>query len=70
MELSDLKVFNGQLLSVDDRTGVVYKILPGQEKPIPWVLLADGDGLVAKGLEISPTLFTIYLDVGLVIVCM
>ena len=51
MELSDLKVFNGGLLSVDDRTGVVYKIDAGSDKPIPWVLLTDGDGHVAKGDE-------------------
>ena len=25
MELSDLKMFNGKFLSVDDKTGIVYK---------------------------------------------
>ena len=48
MELSDLVVFNGKLYSVDDRTGVVYHI--DGNKAVPWVILADGDGSVAKGL--------------------
>lgn len=48
MELSELVVFNGKLYSVDDRTGVVYQI--DGNKAIPWVILPDGDGGVAKGL--------------------
>lgn len=47
MELSELVVFNGKLYSVDDRTGVVYHI--DGEKAVPWVILPDGDGSVAKG---------------------
>ena len=31
MELSDLAVFNGHLYTVDDRTGVVYKISKDQK---------------------------------------
>ena len=50
MELSDLKVFDGHLHSVDDRTGVVYRWL-SPAKAIPWVLLNDGDGTVAKGFK-------------------
>ena len=42
MELSELTVFNGRLLSLDDRTGIVYNIVG--DKVIPWVILADGDG--------------------------
>lgn len=49
MELSDLKVFDGNLLSVDDRTGVVYKII--NDTPIAWVLLNDGDGNEVKGFK-------------------
>ncbi|XP_072225064.1 soluble calcium-activated nucleotidase 1 isoform X2 [Leuresthes tenuis] len=49
MELSDLVVFNGKLYSVDDRTGVVYHI--DGNKAVPWVILADGDGSVAKGFK-------------------
>lgn len=48
MELSELVAFNGKLYSVDDRTGVVYHI--DGDKAIPWVILPDGDGSVAKGL--------------------
>lgn len=47
MELSELVVFNGKLYSVDDRTGVVYHI--DGNKAVPWVILPDGDGSVAKG---------------------
>lgn len=47
MELSELVVFNGKLYSVDDRTGIVYHI--DGNKAVPWVILTDGDGNVAKG---------------------
>lgn len=47
MELSELVAFNGKLYSVDDRTGIVYRI--DGEKAVPWVILTDGDGSVAKG---------------------
>ncbi|XP_059128212.1 soluble calcium-activated nucleotidase 1 isoform X2 [Peromyscus eremicus] len=47
MELSDLIVFNGKLYSVDDRTGVIYQI--EGTRPVPWVILSDGDGTVEKG---------------------
>jgi len=49
MELSELVVFNGKLYSVDDRTGVVYNI--DGDKAVPWVILPDGDGTVAKGFK-------------------
>lgn len=49
MELSELVVFNGRLYSVDDRTGVVYRI--DGNKAVPWVILPDGDGSVAKGFK-------------------
>lgn len=49
MELSELAVFNGKLYSVDDRTGVVYHI--DGDKAVPWVILPDGDGSVAKGFK-------------------
>lgn len=47
MELSELVAFNGKLYTVDDRTGVVYHI--DGDKVVPWVILPDGDGSVAKG---------------------
>ncbi len=49
LELSELVKFKGRLYSVDDRTGIVYQILKG--KVIPWVILPDGDGSVAKGFK-------------------
>jgi len=50
MELSDLKSFDGRLLSVDDRTGIIYAINRKFEA-IPWVLLNDGPGNVTKGFK-------------------
>lgn len=47
MELSELVAFNGHLYSVDDRTGVVYRI--EGNRAVPWVILTDGDGTVSKG---------------------
>ncbi|XP_046713664.1 soluble calcium-activated nucleotidase 1b isoform X2 [Silurus meridionalis] len=49
MELSDLVVFNGHLYSVDDRTGIVYRI--EDNRAVPWVILPDGDGNVSKGFK-------------------
>ncbi|XP_075999005.1 soluble calcium-activated nucleotidase 1 isoform X2 [Genypterus blacodes] len=49
MELSELVVFNGKLYTVDDRTGIVYHI--DGDKAVPWVILPDGDGSVAKGFK-------------------
>ncbi|TKR80366.1 hypothetical protein L596_014450 [Steinernema carpocapsae] len=49
MELSDLAVFNGNLLTIDDRTGIIYKIV-GKDA-VPWVLLNDGPGNVTKGFK-------------------
>ncbi len=50
MELSDLKAFDGHLLSVDDRTGVIYRMDADSGVAVPWVLLADGAGNQTKGL--------------------
>uniref|UniRef100_A0A0R3RXB0 Apyrase n=1 Tax=Elaeophora elaphi TaxID=1147741 RepID=A0A0R3RXB0_9BILA len=49
MELSDLVVFDGNLLSVDDRTGIIYRI----EKDVayPWIYLSDGAGNTTKGFK-------------------
>jgi soluble calcium-activated nucleotidase 1 len=49
MELSELVVFNAKLYSVDDRTGVVYQI--ENNKVVPWVILADGNGAETKGFK-------------------
>ncbi|XP_066139846.1 apyrase [Euwallacea fornicatus] len=50
MELSELVVFDGRLLTFDDRTGIVFEIL-NEEKMVPWVLLVDGDGRSEKGFK-------------------
>ncbi|XP_075895594.1 soluble calcium-activated nucleotidase 1-like isoform X2 [Nelusetta ayraudi] len=49
MELSELIVFNGHLYTVDDHTGVVYRI--EDNKAVPWVILPDGDGTVSKAFK-------------------
>ncbi|CAD6996289.1 apyrase [Ceratitis capitata] len=49
MELSELVTFNGKLLSFDDRTGLIYDIT--NDKPIPWIILLDGNDHSAKGFK-------------------
>jgi len=51
MELSELAYFNEQLLTFDDRTGIVYFVEGG--KVIPKHILMDGDGHNDKGLKIE-----------------
>jgi len=50
MELSELSVFNGRLLTLDDRTGIVYSIVDS-DHVVPWVILSDGDGSRSKGFK-------------------
>uniref|UniRef100_A0A183CJH0 Fibrinogen C-terminal domain-containing protein n=1 Tax=Globodera pallida TaxID=36090 RepID=A0A183CJH0_GLOPA len=47
MELSDLCIFDGHLLTVDDRTGFVYR-MDNFTQMDPWVFLADGPGETAN----------------------
>lgn len=49
LELSELCVYNKHLLTVDDRTGVVYQLI--NFLPVPWVILQDGNGLLTKGFK-------------------
>ncbi|KAL3272443.1 hypothetical protein HHI36_013923 [Cryptolaemus montrouzieri] len=49
MELSELVVYDGKLLTFDDRTGLVFEITGNTV--IPWVLLMDGDGKNSKGFK-------------------
>ncbi len=49
MELSELVVFDGKLLTVDDRTGIVYQV--DGSKVIPWQILSDGPGTETKGFK-------------------
>ena len=50
LELSELCVFNGKVYTVDDRTGLVYKIVDDKDV-VPWVILMDGPGLTRKGFK-------------------
>ena len=72
MELSDVIVFDGNILAADDRTGIVFKII-GKDV-VPWSILADGDGLATTGFKcewmtIKGTNFLAFLTIciGLVI---
>ncbi|XP_063534280.1 soluble calcium-activated nucleotidase 1 [Cydia strobilella] len=49
MELSELIVYDGRLLTFDDRSGMVFEIV--NNKMIPWVILMDGNGHVEKGFK-------------------
>ncbi|XP_050299592.1 apyrase [Anthonomus grandis grandis] len=50
MELSELVVFDGKLLTFDDRTGIVFELVQ-EEKMVPWILLGDGNGSSGKGFK-------------------
>lgn len=63
MELSELVIFNGRLLTVDDRTGIVYEI--SNNKVYPWIILTDGNGRSVKGFKSEwATVKDEYLYVG------
>lgn len=47
MELSELVTFNGDLIVIEDRSGIVYRIT--DENANAWLLLTDGDGRSDKG---------------------
>ncbi|XP_046627067.1 soluble calcium-activated nucleotidase 1 [Neodiprion virginianus] len=49
MELSELVTFDGRLLTMDDRTGMIYSIEGDQV--YPWVILMDGNGKNPKGFK-------------------
>lgn len=49
MELSELVTFNGRMLTIDDRTGLVFHLK--DNKALPWVLLMDGPGNTGKGFK-------------------
>jgi len=51
MELSDLTFFNNQLLTFDDRTGIVYEIDIEKTQVIPRHILTDGNGRSNKGFK-------------------
>jgi len=47
LELSELVTYNGQLITVDDKTGFVYII--EDNRLIPWVIIMQGDGHSERG---------------------
>ncbi|XP_028027082.1 soluble calcium-activated nucleotidase 1 [Bombyx mandarina] len=49
MELSELIVYDGRLLTFDDRSGMVFEII--SNKMVPWLVLTDGNGHVEKGFK-------------------
>ncbi|CAH0579406.1 unnamed protein product [Chrysodeixis includens] len=49
MELSELIVYDGRLLTFDDRSGMIFEIV--NNKMVPWVILTDGNGHVEKGFK-------------------
>nr|CAD2190697.1 unnamed protein product [Meloidogyne enterolobii] len=44
MELSAMTVFDNYLVTVDDRTGIVHKIVNNFTSLVPWVILNNGPG--------------------------
>ena len=56
LELSELVTFDGRLLTVDDRTGIVYQIhnyAPSKSgiKLSAWAIMSDGPGNESKGFK-------------------
>lgn len=51
MELSDLTFFNNQLLTFDDRTGIVYEVDAEKSQVIARHILVDGNGRNNKGFK-------------------
>ncbi|XP_022173784.1 soluble calcium-activated nucleotidase 1-like isoform X2 [Myzus persicae] len=49
LELSELATFNANLITLDDKTGLVYLI--HDDVLIPWVMVTDGDGRKSKGMK-------------------
>ncbi|KAJ0177342.1 hypothetical protein K1T71_007351 [Dendrolimus kikuchii] len=49
MELSELIVYDGRLLTFDDRSGMVFEIM--DNKMVPWLVLVDGNGHIDKGFK-------------------
>lgn len=52
-ELSELVTYNANLITLDDKTGLVY--LVRDNILIPWVMVSSGNGLTTKGINIHFT---------------
>ncbi|GMH52528.1 hypothetical protein TrRE_jg3449, partial [Triparma retinervis] len=56
MELSELTVYDGRLLSFGDRTGIVFELIRdggGGIKSVPRFILTEGDGETDKGMKVE-----------------
>ncbi|CAJ0603381.1 unnamed protein product [Cylicocyclus nassatus] len=53
MEMSDIVEFNNRLLTVDDKTGLVYDITKRKGKAIPWLFLNSGPGNTTSGMKVE-----------------
>ncbi|CAM9939331.1 unnamed protein product [Ectocarpus sp. 12 AP-2014] len=55
MELSELINYRGSLLTVDDRTGIVFEIVEeqGERHMAPRYILPEGDGNLDKGMKLE-----------------
>ena len=56
MELSELTVYDGRLLSFGDRTGIVFEFVKdklGQLISVPRFILTEGDGDTDKGMKVE-----------------
>ncbi|CAG7728026.1 unnamed protein product [Allacma fusca] len=58
MELSELIVYRKELMACDDRSGIVFRLLPSfpeddkiRWKAVPWVILAGGDGNSSRAFK-------------------
>ncbi|VVC45463.1 Hypothetical protein CINCED_3A000226 [Cinara cedri] len=51
LELSELVTYNGQLITIDDKTGLVYKI--DGDKLVLWLIVVGGNGNQNKGMKLE-----------------
>lgn len=63
MELSELIVYDGKLLTFDDRTGTVFVI--DNKQVYPWLILMDGDGKNPKGILHSRNILELQFNLTL-----
>ncbi|XP_050538775.1 soluble calcium-activated nucleotidase 1-like isoform X2 [Daktulosphaira vitifoliae] len=50
LELSELVTFDGKLLTIDDKTGIIY-VVENENTLIPWVIVNEGNGRSVSGFK-------------------